>query len=805
MSNSTDNALFLGKQHITLSAKVPFSSNVSNDAEWKIVIKGKKSLKAKNGYPFLKDSEKREKSLISKNKYTVPTSLEKYLHHNSGISAYFASKLGTPNGGTLRCYKRNQRRRKKRAQKHDLSVVKDCHAHKEIKFEEEALPEPNQAQKHTSSVVKDCHAHKEIELEEKSILEPIANTYPEDIWTACILPFLSPKDIISFGCCSKKWKSLSETGHIWKPFFCSRFPSSNLTPISSQEWKLAYKLSTTKVLERLRCSHTKKTFFEDVIGVGIDFTVNPMTKKVDYISTSQDLLSASAFTCSKNRTDVFGNQFKLFLPLYFSEEHFQRSLHLIKNTIVQLCPDKKTTKFHSLMILDVLPKIINTFVVLVSDEGLAASRRSFHGIIRIHRLFLALAHEYPSIKSTAFSRLNNFIVREECRVKSSCPSIGNFLPLLMIVDQKKIQWTDISSTCLSELQDRRVLWVCKAHPHLENLNDSSPDERLKLTLSASSVGIHLTMLIVYFLWLLCKGSTHDRAALYDQFCGCLEAEEILLSNNETKGKEINGNSVKDSNESNVTPHLSFQKFRYQVHRILSVNTWQNYYNFVLVPCPKSKFQMAQILKNAVRNSRKKRYHKTGMNFSAIHASGTSRILAKGQQYSAPDTLHRVEFHDHWSFDSSMFLDATCLMYAGQKRVATIDYQNTSDKFGAVIHSGDVMSEGSGTHTISLDLQRIDPNVTTCIFVLSAWSNATLKDVTSASITFKDADACHDASPLCTYNLEAHNKVSHLKSIIMCKLYRISSSKSWHVLAIGDSHCGSVDNYCPIYHAANSLL
>lgn len=236
-----------------------------------------------------------------------------------------------------------------------------------------------------------------------------------------------------------------------------------------------------------------------------------------------------------------------------------------------------------------------------------------------------------------------------------------------------------------------------------------------------------------------------------------------------------------------------------------MNTWQEYFKFVHVPCPKSKLQMAQLLKNAVKNSIRKKYHKKGMNFSAIHASGTSMILAKGQQYSAQDALCRVEFHDHWSFDSPMYLDATCLMYAGKKLVSTVDYSNTSDQRGAVIHSGDVMSQSSGTHIINLDLQRIDPTVTACVFVLSAWSNATLIDVKSASVTFRDANASPDASPLCTYDLDAHDKIPHLKSIIMCKLYRADPSKGWHILAIGDSHRGSADNYGPIYEAVDKLL
>ena len=153
----------------------------------------------------------------------------------------------------------------------------------------------------------------------------------------------------------------------------------------------------------------------------------------------------------------------------------------------------------------------------------------------------------------------------------------------------------------------------------------------------------------------------------------------------------------------------------------------------------------------------------------------------------------------------MYLDATCLMYAGKRLVSTVDYSNTSDQSGAVIHSGDVISRGSGTHTINLDLRRIDPTVTACAFVLSAWANATLIDVKSALVTFRDANDSPDASPLCTYDLDAHDKIPHSKSIIMCKLYRADPSKGWHILTIGDSHCRSADNYGPIYEAVNKLL
>ncbi len=158
-------------------------------------------------------------------------------------------------------------------------------------------------------------------------------------------------------------------------------------------------MEATGKIQRLRCSYTKQTFFEDVLGCGVDFTVNPKTQRVDYIKMSQEILSMTAFDEKKVRSDVFGKSFKLFLPLHFSAEHFKSALPRIKKTIVRLCPERKVSIFYSLMVIDVLPKIVNTFIVLVSDEGLSASWKSFDGILRTHQLFWALAQEFPETKT----------------------------------------------------------------------------------------------------------------------------------------------------------------------------------------------------------------------------------------------------------------------------------------------------------------------------------------------------------------------------------------------------------------------
>lgn len=93
-------------------------------------------------------------------------------------------------------------------------------------------------------------------------------------------------------------------------------------------------------------------------------------------------------------------------------------------------------------------------------------------------------------------------------------------------------------------------------------------------------------------------------------------------------------------------------------------------------------------------------------------------------------------------------------------------------------------------------------MTTLVFELSAYCQSTLLDVASASVNFQDADT---GDMLCSYDLESHNNISHLKSIVMYKLYRVSPNDGWHVLAIGDSHQGSADSYGPIYDAVKKLL
>jgi len=566
------------------------------------------------------------------------------------------------------------------------------------------------------------------------------------------------------------------------------------------------------------------------LGVGLDYTVNPKTKAVDYISTTQDILSLTAFEKHNVREDRFGNKFKLFLPLYFSEDHFKRALPTIKRTIRRLTSAKGASGFHHSIVLDVFPKILTTFAVLVSDEGISASRQSMEGLVRIHRLFLALAHKFPAIKMEAKLKLRQFVESEDKRSKTHCKSLGSILPLLMVLDTVDKEWELIRGCYLQEMFDRSVLWVCRKHPNLESTSKETQEgasKRVDLTRQAMVVTQRVLMLQVYFAYATMQGETTQLCARrYDLFLSELDPDlrKVEPKQHEEVTNDVDVDSLKgyhsanyveaegESEANDVASPMTMAKetakepftlstFRQQVNHILTVDTWQAFFKFVGVRGPPSKADMAIELQNSVRNSAKKGYHTPGMDFSRIHRSGTSKILSKGQEYSASSDLQRVELLDNWEFRGlTKYLDATCLVYQGKKRVATVDYK--SRPYTGIVHSGDVIQGEHGQHTIQLDLNVLPKSVTTCVFVVSAWNGATLADIYSPTISLQD----NDGTSLCTYNLDSQDKLDHLTSVIMCKFYRSTRGATfWHVQAIGESHRGHADSYGPIYKAADRLV
>mmetsp|Transcript_11227 Transcript_11227/g.16482 ORF Transcript_11227/g.16482 Transcript_11227/m.16482 type:complete len:863 (+) Transcript_11227:218-2806(+) len=817
----------------------PSAPSCVSTSDWTAVTGKKKfctSLLLSQAKNPTEEKNEQKKTALTQNKFYLCKSMENKLH-SSNLSNLSSSE--STNG--LKCFKRNQRRARKNAEKR---VALELQARAQTLASSSSAPQNTILGKRKTN-----------EIPSGNIL-----ALP-DAMLETVLSFLGAPDVLKFGTCNKMSQAIGYNDYLWKSIFVSKYPESKLISIKDrqrtpepkksakpklpskqvvveigqdtkvakcedlslawdrEEWKLAYQLTNTNMLDLLRCSHSQQSFFETILGVGVNFTVNPKKKEVDYIELGQDFWSKSSF--NNNQVDTFGKSYIVFLPLYFSKDHFKRALPFIKQAIVQL--SRGSTRFSNgscfepAMVLDILPRIIITFIVLMADEGITTSRKSFGGLLRVYRLFLGLATEYPIIRKHALSRLRAFAYNEENRKKKKCPRLGELLPLLLIVDEASFSWRHIREAYLEESFIRSALWTCKAHPKLEHTHDANGmveplakgEERVALTREAMTVSMRLTMFNVYFLYACCRGNTKFRSHACD-----IALRRSSIKHSATKKDE----NLLDDNLGDATAEkagkilslsaddfLSFNHFQIQVTRIIGVLTWRQFFHFIRAPCPSSKVAMARLLRQAVQKSRQRGYHKAGMDFSRIHASGTSLILQKGQQYSASSDLRRVIFSDYWEFaDGRIYLDATCLVYKGRERVHTIDYSHrligNDYNSSPIRHSGDIMNTNNGTHTIHLDLEALNPSITTCFFVLSAWNGAKLRDVTKASVSFRNADS---DTPLCEYNLDAQDKIDHLTSVIMCKLYRARGG--WHVVTIGDSHKGHADEYGPINEAADKLV
>ena len=140
----------------------------------------------------------------------------------------------------------------------------------------------------------------------------------------------------------------------------------------------------------------------------------------------------------------------------------------------------------------------------------------------------------------------------------------------------------------------------------------------------------------------------------------------------------------------------------------------------------------------------------------------------------------------------------------------VDYQSKRNTAraggdGAVKHSGDMLRSVlcEGTHTISVDLDRLDPGVVELFISLSAWAGARLGEIRAPSVSLTDPGS---GAPLCEYRLEGVSRASldTYSSVVMCRVFRggapgAPAGGGWQVEALGQLGHGHADNNDPLLH------
>ncbi|KAL4860149.1 Ubiquitin-conjugating enzyme E2 B [Chlorella vulgaris] len=612
---------------------------------------------------------------------------------------------------------------------------------------------------------------------------------------AQVLMRVEARDVAALGATCRALRAACSDGEVWRAQLRRSFPASSLRCTQLADYRTAYDLEANGVVPELACFYSKATW-------DTEFTINPKTRQADYISTnSPDLVAVEAVRSGLVVRDAQGNAIQGVIPAYITADHFKRALPYLPAVLRQLCPDEASPSPERW--LTVLPTMLNTCAVLLSDQGVAASERALNTYCGLHRLLLALCDHYQ-LWEKAERRVQRFLSSEAQQSKSETPSLGHLVPLLAV--SRRHNWREVTPVILGESVDRQVLWVCKADRSLVARYKQHPgkggvDEKLMDGMfQASVVSYRLHMFHAAFLRLVARPDGQS-------------VGEVMYRMDSLYGRPGAGMRRRFQAEVKATLECRGLNEALDVMGIsrLSPAAW------------------TARLRQSWLNSLARGYHTARTNFDRVQAGGVSRILLCGQRYSAPPNLSHIEVDERWHSKGSeysfSFLDASCLLYGWQaeggmskpgaaapplKLLGYVDYSTQRSKFKdqsgvpAVQHSGDIIDGSCGQHTLSINLKALPLRVRALYLTLSAWMTAQLDDIDQPFVSVRDPASGQE---LCTFQLDDVPEAQRRKhtSVVMLKIFRGAAPGQWEIEAVGQLGQGCAGFYGPMDEWITSSL
>lgn len=328
----------------------------------------------------------------------------------------------------------------------------------------------------------------------------------------------------------------------------------------------------------LTCFHTKRFFEEGPLGYGIKVTRVARTGEVKQGSSVNDLLSLRGFIKYGIRRSPAGETFGYWIPAYLGIDTKERTLHLAKKSLSFIMTNN-TNRFEPLHAPKVLLKALFSSILKMVDQKTRPNINVIRQIVHFHGLLLLLAREYPEITEYMDEMIRTFITDKESRTKKHTPNLGQVL--LCCLFSKEYTINDIIEAYFEEQLDRQVFWILNKIPELEDDSNTMviDTNRVEVTFTSQIVSYRLTMFY------------HDyNKILRSQFKDWTSMLEYL---------EENGCKLSTDVEMKILD--TFKEC------ISGVKNYDQYFERLGLP-HKNQDQLTGMLKQAVKNSKEKKYH-----------------------------------------------------------------------------------------------------------------------------------------------------------------------------------------------------
>lgn len=207
----------------------------------------------------------------------------------------------------------------------------------------------------------------------------------------------------------------------------------------------------------------------EIFGFGVYYK----HKSLKELCTPAEIICAGAFDGGRRVKSTQNVAVEFMLPLWVSEDHWARA----KPKLFEECRkmwsmnadgDKlQHVASDAIVALRVICRILTCMVaeeklgsVLTAAKG-ETSDCFISGYFSVLRLVKQLASEHHEIVEYANATCHQFVASRDFRLKSSCPNIGDLLPLLCVTTRtssQNIDWNFVKKAYVNESSLRNVQW-----------------------------------------------------------------------------------------------------------------------------------------------------------------------------------------------------------------------------------------------------------------------------------------------------------------------------------------------------------